>query len=217
MRVLALSDQVLEHFYSPAVKERFAEAELVVGCGDLPSYYLEYIVSMLNVPILQVPGNHDPAAFPFADAEDPAAQGARRQGWGNIDGRVVCERGWLIAGLGGSVRYRPGAHQYSQAEMSRRVLRLAPRLFLNKARHGRYLDVLVTHAPPRGIHDAADPPHVGFSAFNRLIERFRPRYVLHGHSHVWRRDTVTETRVGETAILNVCPFRWIELRRPHGG
>ncbi len=111
MRVLALSDQVLEHFYSPAVKERFAEAELVVGCGDLPSYYLEYIVSMLNVPILQVPGNHDPAAFPFADAEDPAAQGARRQGWGRLilvsDPLHLARAAALAQGLDMAVACRP--------------------------------------------------------------------------------------------------------------
>jgi Icc-related predicted phosphoesterase len=215
MKILAVSDEVLEHLYSPGVKERFRAVDLVVGCGDLPAYYLEYIVSMLNVPLIQVPGNHDPACFPFQE-DNPSALIATRLERGNIDGRVVCERGWLMAGLGGSVRYRPGVHQYSQAEMSWRVLRLAPRLLANKARYGRYLDILVTHAPPKGIHDAADPAHVGFAAFNRLMARFRPRYLLHGHSHVWRRDTVTETRVGETVVLNVCPFRVIEASAPNG-
>ncbi|MFB3817355.1 MAG: metallophosphoesterase [Candidatus Methylomirabilales bacterium] len=216
MKILAVSDEVLDHLYSPAVLERFGAVDLVVGCGDLPAYYLDYIVSMLNVPLLQVPGNHDPACFPFHE-DDPAASAATRRGRGNIDGRVVRERDWLVAGLGGSVRYRPGVHQYSQAEMSRRVLRLVPSLLVNKARHGRYLDILVTHAPPKGIHDAADPAHVGFAAFNRLMARFRPRYLLHGHAHVWRRDTVTETRVGETLVVNVCPFRVIEAPAAHGG
>jgi Icc-related predicted phosphoesterase len=137
---------------------------------------------------------------------------------GKLDGRVVCEQGLLLAGLGGSIRYRPdGEHQYTQSEMARRVLALAPRLWLNRLRYGRAVDILITHAPPKGIHDGTDPAHVGFTAFNRFIERFRPRYVLHGHSHVWRRDTVVATQVGSTTVLNVCPYRVVEIARDHAG
>jgi len=211
MKILAISDQVVEHLYSPAVRERFCGVNLVIGCGDLPPYYIEYIVSMLNVPVLQVPGNHDGPTFPLHE-DDPDRKIVSRLGRGNIDGRIVWERGILVAGLGGSMRYRPGVHQYSEREMRLRILKLAPRLWMNRLREGRFLDILVTHAPPRGVHDAQDPPHVGFSAFNRFIARFRPRYVLHGHSHVWRRDTVTATQVGATSVLNVCPFRLLEVK-----
>jgi Icc-related predicted phosphoesterase len=100
--------------------------------------------------------------------------------------------------------------------MSRRVLALAPRLYWNRIRHGRFLDILVTHAPPRGIHDAEDPAHVGFAAFNRFIARFRPRYLLHGHSHLYRRSDIAITRVGPTAIINVFPYRVIEVETIHG-
>jgi uncharacterized protein len=211
VKILALSDQVIEQLYSPLVKERFGDVDLVVGCGDLPDYYLDYIVSMLNVPLSHVPGNHDlppPALNPEPDPE----RSRSHRGCANIDGVVVKERGLLLAGLGGSIRYRPdGVHQYTQAEMERRVLALTPRLLWNRLRHGRFLDILVTHAPPRGIHDAEDPAHIGFGAFNRFIARFRPRYLLHGHSHVYRRDAVTETQVGATTVINVYPYRVIEI------
>jgi Icc-related predicted phosphoesterase len=211
MKILALSDQVVEQLYSPLVKERFGDVGLVVGCGDLPSYYLDYIVSMLNVPLALVPGNHDlPVAFP-GSGQDPEG-GAGLRGSANIDGTAVREQGLLLAGLGGSIRYRPdGVHQYTQAEMARRVLALTPRLYWNRLRHGRFLDILVTHAPPRGIHDAEDPAHVGFEALNRFIARFRPRYLLHGHSHVYTRATLTVTQVGPTAVINVYPYRLIEV------
>ena len=216
MKILALSDQVVEHLYSALVKERFGDVDLVVGCGDLPNYYLDYIVSMLNVPLALVPGNHDlPAASPNPD-QHPENHGGPR--WSaNIDGMVVEEQGLLLAGLGGSIRYRPdGAHQYTQAEMTGRVLALAPRLYWDRIRYGRFLDILVTHAPPRGIHDAEDPAHVGFEVFNKFIAHFRPRYLLHGHSHIYRRGAITTTQVGPTIIINVYPYRLIEVDTIHG-
>jgi Icc-related predicted phosphoesterase len=210
MKILALSDQVVERIYSPRIRELFGDIDLVVGCGDLPDYYLEYVVSMLNVPFFHVPGNHD---LPPAAADwDHRRERALPQSCGSLDGRVVCEKGLLLAGLGGSIRYRPdGVYQYTQAEMKRRVLRMAPRLWLNYIRYGRALDVLITHSPPKGIHDGNDPAHVGFVAFNRFIARFRPRYLLHGHTHIWRRDTIVTTMVGGTTVLNVCPYRVIEV------
>jgi Icc-related predicted phosphoesterase len=214
MKILALSDQVLDQIYSPQVKERYGDVSLVLGCGDLPMYYLEYVVSMLNVPFFHIPGNHDLVDAPGVWGRPRQPDGPRA--CGDLDGRVVCEQGLLIAGLGGSVRYRPdGDNQYTQSEMRYRMLRMTPRLWRNRIRHGRALDILITHAPPLGVHDGADPAHVGFKAFHRFIEAFRPRYLLHGHSHIWRRDTVTTTQVGPTTVINVCPARVLEIRSAH--
>lgn len=218
MKILAISDQVLDHLYSPRVKEQFGDVNLVVGCGDLPYYYLEYVVSMLNVPLLHVPGNHDLPAPPGGAGRDPEACSPIAEGCGNIDGRVVEEQGLLLAGLGGSIRYRPdGVNQYTQREMLCRVLALLPRLCVNRIRRGRFLDILITHSPPLGVHDGTDPAHVGFTVFNHFIARFRPRYVLHGHSHVYRRDVVTRTQIGPTKVCNVCPYRVIEVEATHAG
>lgn len=216
VKILAISDQVVDNLYSPRVKEQFGDVNLVIGCGDLPYYYLEYIVSMLNVPLVHVPGNHDlPPGFGPA-ARDPEACIHIAEGCGNIDGLALEEQGLLLAGLGGSIRYRPdGDNQYTQKEMFCRALALVPRLWLNRIRYGRFLDILITHAPPLGVHDGTDPAHVGFTAFNHFIARFRPRYLLHGHSHVYRRDVVTRTQVGSTSIVNVCPYRVIEVEGAH--
>lgn len=220
MKILALSDQVLEHLYSPALRENYGDVDLVLGCGDMPYYYLEYVVTMLNVPVYYVPGNHDPApAAPpaaLASIDNPWREGRTvKRGAGgcvDLDRAVVHEQGLILAGLGGSIRYRPdGAHQYTQVEMHSRVMALAPRLWWNRPRHGRCLDILITHSPPLGIHDDTDPAHVGFAAFNWLISLFHPRYLLHGHAHVYRQDAVTTTRVGQTTVMNVYPFRVIEI------
>ena len=217
MRILAISDQVVEQLYSPRIRDVVGRVDLVIGCGDLPSYYLEYVVSMLGAPFVHVPGNHD---LPTAPAGEDESTVKSPHCWtcGNIDGRVVHEEGVLVAGLGGSVRYRPdGIHQYTQAEMTQRIWAMTPRLLGNRIRYGRALDVLATHAPPFGVHDGSDPAHVGFRAFGRFIRRFRPRLLLHGHSHVWRRDTIVTTQVGPTLVLNVCPYRVVELSPDHVG
>ena len=207
MKILAISDEVVDFIYSPAVKERYGDVDLIVGCGDLPFYYLEFVVSILNKPLYMVSGNHDAHNQYMSDGRvlDHAECTI------NIDGELANENGILLAGLGGSIRYRPdGVHQYTQSEMKGRILSMTPSLILNRLRQGRFLDILITHSAPRGIHDSADAAHVGFEAFNNFIKWFKPRFLLHGHSHVYQSNAVTRTMVSETEVLNVYPYRLIE-------
>lgn len=208
MKILALSDEVVDFIYSPRVKDRFGDVDLVVGCGDLPYYYLEFVVTILNIPVYFVPGNHDARSQYMADGRITY----NAEGCVNLDGTVAEEGAAILAGLGGSIRYRPdGSHQYSDAEMQVRIAGLAPRLWLNRFRHGRFLDILIAHSPPFGIHDGADPAHTGFRSFLTFIKDFKPRLLLHGHSHIYNNTVVTQTRVGSTEVLNVYPFRVIDL------
>lgn len=207
MKILAISDEVVDFIYSPAVKDRYGDVDLIVGCGDLPFYYLEFVVSILNKPLYMVPGNHDAHNQYMSDGRilDHA------EGTTNVDGEFANENGILLAGLGGSIRYRPdGVHQYTQSEMNGRILSMTPSLLLNRLRQGRFVDILITHSAPRNIHDSDDAAHVGFEAFNSFIQWFKPRFLLHGHSHVYQRNAVTRTMVGETEVLNVYPYRLIE-------
>jgi Icc-related predicted phosphoesterase len=91
------------------------------------------------------------------------------------------------------------------------VWRLAPDLLWNRVRHGRGLDVLNAHSPPAGIHDGPDPAHLGFPSFHWLMRTFKPRYLLHGHKHVYRHDEVTVTQYQETTVINVYPWRILEF------
>ena len=188
--------------------------DLVLGCGDLPVEYLEYLVSRLDVPVLYVPGNHDPNLVPPDQSWMPlravSPPGPGPAGCENIDGRIVEVLGLRIGGLGGSVRYKAGANQYSQGQMRRRALRLELRSRFMPVRSGRRLDVLVTHAPPFGLADATDSAHVGFDAFLRLIRKLHPLVAVHGHIHPFGR-MVPERKVDATRIINVVPSRLIEV------
>ncbi len=202
MRVLTISDHVHDTVYSPALT-RFAEGvELVLACGDLPADYLEYIVSLLNIPLYYVMGNHggDGGEKIFPD------------GCENVDGRVVEYKGLLIAGLEGALRYnnRP-RFQYTENEMRAKIAALTPALLLNRARTGRFLDVLITHAPPRKIHDGEDYAHRGFESLIWFIDHYRPRYLVHGHKHVYDTRERTVTQRGITTVVNTYGARVLEI------
>jgi Icc-related predicted phosphoesterase len=214
MKILAISDLVDPWLHNPTVNTNLADVTLILGCGDLPPYYLDFLVSALNVPLFYVAGNHDRPRKPSWPL--PAQAGGKLLatfGGTNLDEQVVHHRGLLIGGLEGSMRYnRDPGPQYTEGEMSRKILRMFPQLLWNRLRYGRYLDVLITHAPPRGIHDGKDLCHTGFNAFLRFMDRFKPRYLLHGHVHTGGHSQRPETRYGQTHVINVCPYHLLDIQ-----
>jgi Icc-related predicted phosphoesterase len=208
MRLLTVSDEVVPAIYSLNIKERLAGVELVLGCGDLPYYYLEFIVTMLSVPCFYVRGNHDGVEYTDGGEVLSAPRGCV-----SLEGRSLIYNGLILAGLGGSLRYnREAGAQYTEAQMQRRIWRLTPRLLINRLRYGRYLDILLTHAPPLGIHNGPDWPHRGFRAFLTFMDRFTPRYLIHGHIHrSYGFSAVTETRYRQTIVLNTAGYRMLTV------
>jgi len=206
VKILAVSDQALDRIYALASNGQFKDVELILGCGDLPYAYLEYLVTILNVPLFYVPGNHDPA-------ENRNRRETQAQGGSNLDLKLARFNRFLIAGFGGSVRYRPdGINQYNQLEAYLRALRLLPGLLLNRLQYGRTLDILISHSPPSGIHDDDDPAHQGLKALNWLIRIARPRYHFHGHTHFYRNNLSNwESLVNLTRITNVYPYKLIDV------
>jgi uncharacterized protein len=206
LKVLSMADIQVPFLYSPRIKEVVKDIDLVIDCGDLPYYYLEYVLNALQVDLYFVRGNH---SFLVEHTET----GDLNQPRGGIDlhHRVLNARGLLIAGVQGSLRYRPGPFQYTQDEFWWFVFSLIPSLLRNRMRFGRYLDVFVTHAPPWGIHDQEDLPHQGIHAFRWFDRVFQPGVHLHGHIHVYRPDTATVTQFGKTQVINTFGYRITEM------
>lgn len=207
VKILAVTDQVVERIYSAQLAQLYPDVDLIIGCGDLPYTYLEYILTVLGKPLLYVPGNHDPDYV-------PANPKTRVHGGTPLDDKTLRLNGLIFAGLGGSVLYRPdGANQYTQFAMYLRAYNLALKLIKNRMLYGRAVDVLVTHSPPAGIHDDDDPAHRGLHAINWLMRWFKPRYVLHGHTHFYRQNLApSHSQVGATTVINVYPYRMIEIK-----
>jgi hypothetical protein len=206
VKILAVSDMVVDRLYSTQVAERFCDIELILGCGDLPYEFLEFLVTSMNIPLLYVPGNHDPAY----DERNPKA---RAHGCEYLDGKICSIKGLNIAGIGGSIRYRPGGpNQYTQSQMYSRMAALTTKLVWHLPRHGKTLDIMIAHSPPHNIHDDDDKAHIGFKAFNGFIQAFKPRYFLHGHTVTYKNNLVSPiTKVGATTIINVYPYRVIDI------
>ena len=199
MRILAIADEesrALWDFYRPELLEG---VDLIISCGDLKADYLEFLVTMTNCPLLYVRGNHDGQY----EVHPP-------EGCICIEEKVYDFRGFRILGLGGSQRYRPdGRDMYTEKEMRRRIRKTTPDILI---RNG--FDLLVTHAPAAGYGDLDDLPHRGFSCFGELLDRYHPRYMLHGHVHKNYTSGSFSRRIRHpsgTEIVNACGYCFLDV------
>jgi len=198
MKILAISDIVVPELSDRIDARRFRDVELILSCGDLPPEYLSAVREKLDVPLFYVRGNHD-----------IRYRSAPPVGCLNIHQRRLSFNGLRIMGLEGSRWYNGGPIQYREHQMRRMIWRMLPGLWFGG------VDIVVTHAPPRHIHDAEDRCHRGFKSFLKLIARFKPRVFIHGHIHAQFTDPSQRmTRVGETQVINT--FAWHLFEVDHG-
>lgn len=189
MKILVVGDKessyLWDHF-DKIDRSRFGDIELILSTGDLKAEYLTFLVTMLNVPLLYVPGNHDAKYL-----QKPP------EGCINIDGKVYRCKGLRILGLGGCRRYKPGPFQYSDRQMSWRVKKLIFKLFRTRG-----FDIMVCHAPALDLGDGKDPTHRGFTSFRHLLDKYRPRFFVHGHQHLTYNLRDRVTKHNDTTIIN---------------
>lgn len=207
MKILTVSDIVERKLYSLACKDRCREIELILSCGDLPFYYLDFLVSTLNVPLYYVFGNHHTLPMLTARGDDVVEP----IGGINLDNRIIEFHGFLIGGLEGCMLYNYGPKQYSEGQMRGKIRKMLPRLWKNKLFKHRFLDILITHAPPADIHDQPDLCHRGFKSFRTFIETYKPRYFIHGHTHRCDQRDPWQTQYQETTVINTAGHHVLEI------
>ena len=196
MKILAIADVESAYLWDHFEREKLEGIDLIISCGDLDPRYLSFLATFTSAPVLYVHGNHDEK---YADIPP--------EGCICIDDSIYVHKGVRIMGLGGSMRYRNGEHQYTEWDMKRRVGRLAFKIFRNRG-----FDILVTHAPAYELNDARDLPHQGFKVFLRLLEKYKPRFFLHGHVHLsYGRNHKRYDKYQETHVINAferCVFEY---------
>lgn len=213
-RVLAVADEVVETLWTTGVRRH--RVDLVLAAGDLPFDYLEFLADALDRPIVFVPGNHDVDLAGYAPGQGMWLRGGLPAEWPgpaggtNVDGRVVDVAGLRIAGLGGSIRYNNGPNQWTERQQARRMRKVARSAARRRLRDGRGVDVLLTHAPARGVGDAEDPCHRGFDCLHDAVRRMRPKLLVHGHIHP-HGNQVPDRHIGDTLVVNTVGFRILDI------
>lgn len=196
MKILAISDEVSPALYDFYMPGRLDDYDLLISCGDLKPQYLSFLVTMTRVPLLYVHGNHDD----IYEKRPP-------EGCDCIEDKLIVYKGLRILGLGGSQRYSPGTHQYTEREMRWRIFKLKW-----KIRRHKGVDIVVSHAPLAGIGDGDDYAHRGFEAFLKFVDKYKPKYWLHGHMHL--NYGIDKTRVREyngTKVINASERYVLEI------
>ena len=187
MRILAVSDVPCPAYYDHYTPGCLDGFDLILACGDLRRAYLEFLVTMAHCPVVYVRGNHDDEYIAHPPEGCICAE----------DDIVVCN-GVRILGLGGSYRYRDGESMYTEKQMRRRIRRLWWKL----RRHGGF-DILLTHAPARGLNDFDTLSHRGFECFNELLDRYKPKYFIHGHIHLsYSHNIPRKCQREDTTVIN---------------
>lgn len=218
LRVLAIADIVEPQLYHEGVAEWMGKVDLIVSCGDLPPYYLDYLMTNLDAPLVHVLGNHCEARHNREKRCDPAAY----PGAVNLHRHVInlqvegCGTPLIVAGLEGSPWYNDGPHQYTEKQFSLGVSALASQLLWKKAAYGRYLDILVTHTPPSGIHDTDDHVHRGSPSIRALLDTFKPAVMFHGHTHRYDPSIPMRSLYRSTHVINAYGHIVVELVREAG-
>jgi predicted phosphohydrolase len=216
-RVLAVADEVVERLWTSHVRQ--LDVDLVLGAGDLPFDYLEYLSSALDRPCVFVPGNHDVDLSGYSNVRGLWTKAGMPSRWPgptgavNADGSVVDVAGLRIAGLGGSIRYNNGPNQWTERQQARRARRLTRLARWRQLRDGRGVDVLLTHSPPKDCGDREDAPHQGFGCLHDVVRALRPQKMLHGHIHPHGEQTPDRNLSG-TQIVNVVGYKVFEFGGP---
>ncbi len=188
MNILVLADEESKYLWDYFEKSKLDGVDLIISCGDLKPQYLSFLATFAKVPILYVHGNHD-AIYEITPPDGCIC----------IDDDLYVYNGIRILGLGGSQCYNFGAYQYNEKEMRSRIFKLRRKL----RKYGGF-DILVTHAPALELNDGEDLPHKGFQAFRDLLDKYKPKYFLHGHVHLtynWQQQRIC-TYNDTTTVIN---------------
>lgn len=195
MKILLIGDKESTYLWDHFDYARFSDIDCIISTGDLKAEYLRFLVTVTNVPLFFVHGNHD-----------DHYETNRPEGCDSIDGKLIEFKGKRILGIGGSMLYNGGSHQFSEFQMKTRILKLTPRIMLN---HG--FDILVSHSPARGLGDGTDLCHTGFQGLRDLVEKYHPAYHLHGHQHLSYNNDPRIIRHGSTTIINCYEYHLLTI------
>jgi uncharacterized protein len=193
VKLLAFSDLHRNLEQAATLVEMSAEADVVIGAGDLASVHegLGETISALagiETPTVLVPGNNETVeALREATAEWSAAT--------VLHGESTAIDGTEFFGLGAGIPVTPWDWSFDLDDGAAAAM-------FDAYPEGA---VLVLHSPPKGHCDGG----FGSPALLQAIERHQPPLAVCGHIHeFWG----CESTIGKTPLRNLGPSgTWIEL------
>lgn len=197
MKILAFSDLHLARGRAADIVAASTSADLVIGAGDFCNHRagLDKVRDMLAdlaAPMLAVPGNAESAAeLVAADLPNTTV----------LHGSGVSVAGLRFFGLGYAVPETPFGDWSCDLDEDSAAALLAP---------CDAVDVLITHAPPKGYVDQTSTGvSIGSTAILAAIQRLQPRLALCGHIHdSWGQ----RAQLGDTEVVNLGPrVTWFEI------
>ena len=196
LRILTVSDFIDKSLTKMIEDKTLEPIDLIISCGDLDPEYLSFLRDRLDRPLFYVKGNHD---IRYTTSNPVGCE--------NIHGRVARFKSLNILGLEGSLWYNGGLNQYTDNEMKRMIFGMWFSIWRKGGIH-----MVITHAPPRHIHDAEDRCHMGFDSFVKLINKRKPEYFIHGHIHKdFKTNSERVTNINSTQVINTCGFTILEV------
>ena len=180
MKILLVSDKENDHIWDHFDPQRFKDVDLIISCGDMQPRYLSFLVTMVNVPLFYVHGNHDTIYTNHLRV------------WSIYN----CTYKGYDLGLGGSMKYGSSPSIYRERN-GKRIRKLRSQLRKNDG-----FDILVTHAPAFSIGDGTGLCHTGFKSFLTLMDDYNPKFMFHGHMHLNYARVNRINQYKNTTIIN---------------
>ena len=191
MKILAVSDEEAKKYYDYYKPGCLDGYDLILSCGDLKAKYLEFLATLAHCPVLYVRGNHDDR-YSVSPPEGCIC----------IENQIYEYKGVRILGLGGSYRYHAGDNMYTERQMKQRLHKVSLQLWKKKG-----IDILLTHAPAYGLNDMNTMCHRGFESFLYLLDKYKPKYFIHGHVHMnYNCKMPRVCEYGETTVINAYEY-----------
>jgi len=184
MKILAIADRPPSRPIPDILAEH--DIDVIVTLGDLEMHQIRSLEAITDIPKLGVYGNHCSGKY------------FESLGIQNMHLNTVEVLGKTFGGFQGCVRYKESTYaiMYHQEEASEMI------------KDFPHVDVMLTHAPPYGVHDdVTEISHTGFLGLRDYVLAKQPSYLLHGHTYP---DT-DRSFMGDTEVVYVQEDKVLEL------
>lgn len=176
------------------------DCEIIIVLGDL--FYSDLVeLKDINLPKIGVHGNHDYDRAYNLNCEDFFP----KLGITDLHLKTYKFKDLLFTGFKGNMEYVFAENNVPYP--GKKIDFIKYNQELEKLNDLPGADVFITHGPSLNTLDIPCAlGHKGLKAFKNYINRAKPKYHFHGHTH-----RPGEAKIANTKVYCVCPFRILDI------